>query len=186
MDKAARVSSATATQGYTDSRAVKQQRQQRDQYCGNRGSNQVELADHDLAHEQRDILDAQVQRPYLGAHQPLRQPFDDEGQAEGGHEQGDLRAVDQRPQYQAFDQQRADDHHYQGQGQRQHEGHALLVQADKGQRSKQQHRALGEVEHATGLVDQHKTDRYQRVHGAGEQATDQGFQEEIHQCTVPR
>jgi hypothetical protein len=86
----------------------------------------------------------------------------------------------------ALDQQRADDHHQYGQGQRQGERQALLVQANEGQRSKQQHRALGEVEHAAGLVDQHEADGHQRIQGAGEQAADQGFQEEVHPCGAPR
>jgi hypothetical protein len=64
-------------------------------------------------------------------------------------------------------------------------GTPLLVQADEGQRREQQHGALGEVEHAAGLVDQHEADGHQRIHGAGEQAAEQGFEEEFirAQCT---
>ncbi len=140
----------------------------------------------DYLQDKLNRIDAQVQRAHLRAHQPLGQTLDDERQAEGGHEQGDLRTIDQRPQHQPLDQQRPDHHHRHRQQQGQGKGHAVLVQADEGQRGEQQHRALGEVEHAAGLVDQHEADGDQRIQGAGEQAAKQGFQEEGHQCTAPR
>ena len=48
------------------------------------------------------------------------------------------------------------------------------------QRGEQHHRALGEVEDARCLEDQHEAQRHQRVQHAGHQAADQGFQKEGH------
>ncbi len=53
-------------------------------------------------------------------------------------------------------------------------------EADEGQRGEEHHRALREVEHAGGLVDQHEAERDQRVHHARQQAADQHFEKEIH------
>ena len=43
-----------------------------------------------------------------------------------------------------------------------------------------------EVQSAQGLPYQHEADGHQRIQGAGEQAADQGFQEEVHPCGAPR
>jgi hypothetical protein len=64
------------------------------------GREQVELAEQHAAQFQRHVLDAQVQRPHLRRPSALGQALDDEAQAQRGHEQGDLRAVDQGPQHQ--------------------------------------------------------------------------------------
>ena len=82
------------------------------------------------------------------------------------------------------------DHDGEGDDQRQRERHAAFDQADEGQRREQHHRALREIEHARGLVDQHEADRDQRIHDAGQQAADQHFDEEQivevdHQMPAP-
>ena len=68
----------------------------------------------------------------------------------------------------------------EGEDQRKTEGHAHFRDADEGQRGEEHHGALGEVEHAGGLVDQHVAKRHQRIHHAGEQAADENFEEELH------
>jgi hypothetical protein len=68
-----------------------------------------------------------------------------------------------------------DDEGDQGQG----EGDALLMQADEGQRREEQHRALGEVEYARCLVDQHEANRDERIHHADREAGDENLEEEI-------
>ena len=47
---------------------------------------------------------------------------------------------------------------------------ALLVQPDQGQGGEHHHDALREIEHARGLVDQHETQRDQRVEDAADKA----------------
>jgi hypothetical protein len=53
----------------------------------------------------------------------------------------------------------------------------LAGEPGKRQGGKQHHGALGEVEHAGSLEDQHEAQRHQRIEHAGEQAADQGFEE---------
>ena len=47
---------------------------------------------------------------------------------------------------------------------------ALFVQADQRQRREHHHDALGEIEHARGLVDEHEAERDQRIKDAGDEA----------------
>ncbi len=99
---------------------------------------------------------------------------------DGRHEQRDRRLVDQRPQDDALDQQAQYNHRCERERQREPEVEAVLDQAHAGQRRKEHHRALREVEHARSLVDQHEADRHQRVHDSGKESADQDFEEELH------
>ena len=53
-----------------------------------------------------------------------------------------------------------------GEGEREERRHALLVQADQGQRREHDHDALREVEHARGLEDENEAEGDQRVEDA--------------------
>ena len=76
---------------------------------------------------------------HLRAPEELRGAFDDVGQAERRHEQGDRRLVDQRPQHDAFDQHAEQHHDCERDQERSPQRHAALDQADEGQRREQQH-----------------------------------------------
>ena len=69
-------------------------------------------------------------------------------------------------------------HHRERHDERQPEIPAALDQRHEGQRGEEHHRALREVEHARGLVDQHEAERDERVHHAGEQPAGQHLDEE--------
>ena len=56
---------------------------------------------------------------------------------------------------------------------------AALDQPDEGQRREQHHRALGEVEHARGLVDQHEAERDERIHDPAQQPADDHLEHEF-------
>ena len=105
--------------------------------------------------------------------------FDDEGEADRRHEQRDLRLVHQRAQHEALGAEREHDHHAERRRAAPPRAAApCSMQADERQRGEEHHRALREVEHARGLVDQHEAERDQRVHDAGQQAADQHLEEE--------
>ena len=55
-----------------------------------------------------------------------------------------------------------------------------FLEADEGQRREEHHRSLGKIEHARGLVDQHKAEGHQRVHHARQQPANQHFNEKLH------
>ncbi len=57
-------------------------------------------------------------------------------------------------------------------------GRPALHQPHQGQRREEHHHALGEVEHAGGLVDEHEAQRHQRVHEPGGEAADQHLDQE--------
>ena len=116
---------------------------------------------------------------HLRAPYELGGAFDDVGQTERRHEQGDGRLVGERPQHGALDGDADRYHDGESDDQRQCERHAALDQADEGERCEQQQRALREIEHARGLVDQHEADRDKRIHDAGEQAADEHLDEEL-------
>ena len=48
------------------------------------------------------------------------------------------------------------------------------------QGGEQHHRALGEVEYAAGLEDEHEAQGDQRIEHAGHEAADEGFEEKAH------
>ena len=56
--------------------------------------------------------------------------------------------------------------------------HALLMQLTRSAPQKAAS-SLGKIEHAAGFVYQPKADGDQRIQGAGEQAAEQGFKEEL-------
>jgi hypothetical protein len=168
-----------------------QQGQRRHQQSAYGSGHDVELRDEDVVvvHQvlRWHVFDRQLQLAHLRAEHQLRQPFDEEGQADGRHEQRDFRLVDQRPQHHAFYRQPKHDHHRHSDRQCDPQRHPKLVHhADAGQRGEVHHRSLGEIEYAGGFVDQHKTNRHQRVHHAGEQAANQHLEEEVHEQATPR
>ena len=116
----------------------------------------------------------------LGAPQNLGKAFDHVRQAERGHEQGDRRTIDQGAQHQPLDRNAPAAPCRQGGDKGPAERHAAFQQADKRQRRKQHHGALGEIEDAGRLVDQHKADGHQGIHDAGQQPADQHFEEKFH------
>ena len=178
-----------------DARALEEQRQPGDQQAGDHGRPDVELVHQDAAVEQRfedeDRLlgQADIERIDVGAEHGLGQPLEEEGDADRRHEQDDAFLVHQLAQHQPLggpgDDRHDDGGEQEGGGQRQAERPVpFLLQeierAHQRQRRRQHHRALGEVEHAGRLEDQHEAQRHQRVEDAGEQAADQDFEEETH------
>eukprot|EP01022_Parablepharisma_sp_SALTPOND_P036534 TRINITY_DN997_c0_g4_i1.p1 TRINITY_DN997_c0_g4~~TRINITY_DN997_c0_g4_i1.p1 ORF type:complete len:1552 (+),score=442.93 TRINITY_DN997_c0_g4_i1:2334-6989(+) len=168
---------------------LEEQRQRRHQDHHHARGKQVELgdADTDAVHHRLDrfIDDAQVDGTHLAAEQQGTQPFEEEGQADGGHEQRDGRLVDQLAQHETFGGQPHQDHHHEGADDGRPHRHALVHQAHHRQRGKVDHGALGEIEHARGLVDQYEAQRHQRIHQAGQQATERHFEEELHIVSLP-
>ncbi len=72
---------------------------------------------------------------------------------------------------------------------------AEFHEADERQDREENHRALREVEHRRGLVDQDEAQRDERIHDARKQAADENLEEEddfvrVHsslpQCATPR
>ena len=114
----------------------------------------------------------------------LREPLDDEAEAQRRHEQRVRASVDQRTQHEPFDQHRADDHHENSYWKRGPERQSVLVQHDERQRREEDHRPLGEVEDARGLVDQHEADRDHAVHQPGQESGDQNIKEEHRAASV--
>jgi hypothetical protein len=102
--------------------------------------------------------------------------LDDEGETDRGHQQRVLALVHQRTQNETFGAHADKDHQADGDGQRRPERQPELHEADKGQHREEHHRALREVEHRRGLVDQHETQRDQRVHRSRKQAADQNLE----------
>ena len=89
------------------------------------------------------------------------------------------------PQHRPLDHDADHDHRHERDRHRTPERNAALDQADEGQRREQDQRALSEVEHARGLVDDDEADRDQGVHHARQQAAEQHLEEELelgHQC----
>src|SRR3990167_5674536 len=176
---------------------LKEHRQQGHQRGGNGRSNHVFLVDQDAALEHRVerknglLGHAHVDFVDVATKQRLAQAFKKVRDAQCGHQQRGTFLVDQVAQHQLFNQPG----HHEHDGARNHEGgqvgHDGVVdagplgdpfgKAGHGQRCKQHHRALREVEHARSLVDQHKAQRHQRIQHAGHEAADEGFQKECHE-----
>ena len=66
------------------------------------------------------------------------------------------------------------------------ERHPLRSRRATAQRGEQHHRALGEVEHARRLEDQHEAQRDQRIEHARQQAAEQHFEEETEEPQCER
>jgi hypothetical protein len=160
----------------------------------------------------------------VAAEDGFAKAFEEEEQADRGHEQDDLLLVDQRTQHDALCRHRQQNHEPDGKedGHRDREneiGHHNAATADdddnnqigrtqvlleiaeadaSGDQSKRhpeldlgrerlkhdqrqcgQHdeHALGEIEHARGLVDQGKSERDQRIHDAGHDAFEHHLQQ---------
>src|SRR5450830_781428 len=164
--------------------ALEEQRQQRHQRNHHARGKQVELgnADTDAVHDGHDgfIDDAQVDRAHFAAEQQRAEPFEEKRQADGGHEQGDRRLIDQLAQDEALSRQADQDHHQERADDRRPHRQALVHQAHHCQRGEIHHCTLGKIEYAGRLVDQHETERHQRIHQAGQQAAQQHFKEKLH------
>ena len=150
-----------------------------DQRACNGGGDEVELVDEHPADDQRRLRDADVERMHIAAPDELAKTVEEKGQADRSHKQDDRLLIDERAQHQALDSDREQDHYCSGDDEGAPDRHAAFEQPDEGQRGKQHHRALGEVEHARGLEDQHKAQCHQRVHDAGEQPADHDLQHEL-------
>ena len=178
----------------TDAGALEEDRQAGDQQARDHRRPDVELVHQDTAveqrfeNEQRILGQADVERVNVGAEYGLRQTFDEEGDADRGHKQDDAFLIDELAQHHTFGGPSDDRHHggCEGEGRRksQPERPVPLLEdvecTDQRQRRCQHHGALGEVEHARGLEDQHETQRDQRIEYARQQAADQHFEEEAH------
>jgi len=151
-----------------------------DQDAGGGRRHQIELADLDVAEFDRCVDDTEIEFVDARSHRDLGQSLDHERKPEGRHEQRDLRLVDQRTQHDALHGNRDRDHDRKREQRGKPEVDVLLAQGHEGQGGAQHHRALGEVENAGRLEDQHEADRDQRIHHARQQAADQSFDKEVH------
>ena len=89
-----------------DPRAAEEQRERRHQRRRDARGDEVELGDVHAGRVgdpgERLVLDAELEVVRLRAPHQLRQPLDEEGEADRRHEQRDLRLVDERPQHDAL------------------------------------------------------------------------------------
>ena len=176
-----------------DARLLEEHGERRDQHARHHGGHQVELLDQHLSAADRDgeaaVAHAELidgQGLDVAAPEQLAEAFEEEGDADGRHEQDDVGLVDQRAQDQALDGEGEHDHHRDGQDERgdhrRNGGQARRAQhrleADQGQRGEQHHDALGEVEHARCLEDQDEAERHQRIHDAGHEPADDDLEQE--------
>ena len=136
-----------------------------------------------LGHADVDLVD-------VAAKKRLAQAFKKVGDAQRRHEQRGAFLVDQVAQYQALNEPG----HCKHADARDHEGQQVgndhvvdagplgnpLGKPGHGQRCEQHHGALGEVENARGLVDQHEAEGHQRIEHAGHEAANQCFKKECH------
>ena len=84
----------------------------------------------------------------VGAEHKLAETEEKISQAEGGHEENDVRLIDQRPQHEPLDAVGERKHHDDGEHERDKGRHAALVQPDERQRGEHHHDPLREIEHA--------------------------------------
>ena len=83
------------------------------------------------------------------------------------------------PQHQPLDRDREPVHDGDREDQRDPGGDALFMQADQRQRREHHHDALGEIEHARGLVDEHEAERDQRIEDAADEALPDRLRQKI-------
>ena len=183
-------------QGSSGDRLLEKQCQQAHQQCGNHRGVQVFLVDqntarkHRLQHDHRVLGHADIDGIHIATENRLPDAVQKIADAQGRHQQGRAFLVHQMAQCQAFDQPGHHKHHRPGTDEGQQIDHKLVVQPGvhrqplgktrHRQRRKQHHGALRKVEHARGLVDQHKAQCHQRIQHAGHQAAEQSFKEKTH------
>ncbi|OIQ69828.1 hypothetical protein GALL_485660 [mine drainage metagenome] len=189
------------TQSTSGDGFLEKKRQQPDQYGRDHGGVQVFRIDHEAAikhvlKRQKGVLGhTDVNAVNVTAKQGLPNTVQKIADAQGGHQQGGSFLVDQMTQCQTLNQPRHDKHDGTGTDKSQQiDGH-LVVQAGvqrqpfgkarHRQGRKQHHGTLGEIEHARGFVNQHKTQRHQGIQHARHQAAQQCFNEKSHANKPP-
>jgi hypothetical protein len=117
---------------------LEEQGQGRHQQGRNRRRHQIELGNHHAPAIEnrldRLIDDAEIQRPRIAAEHHRRQSFNEERQANGRHEQGDGRLIDQFAQHELFSGNAEQGHDDEGQDNRQPQRRALLHATNHRQR----------------------------------------------------
>jgi hypothetical protein len=169
-----------------DAGILEEDRQQRDHDRGDDGRRDVDLLQRDEPAKDLKVDGAAGQIELFRDHalgtaaeHGLAKTDQEIGDAEGRHEQDDVGLVDQRPQHDALDRHGQHEHHAERQNHGEESRHAHLVEPDQRQRREHHHDALGEVEHARGLEDQHEAERDQGVEHAGDEPLPDGLGEQI-------
>ena len=169
-------------------RLLEKDAQRHHQQRRNEGGDEVLLVDQDAAfenalqHHHRFFRHADVDLVDAAAEDGLADAVEHIGDAQRRHQQRRAFLVDQVAQHQAFDQPGHCEHHQNGHREGQHVGHEQVVDAQPlrdpfgkarhRQGGEQHHRALGEIEHAGGLENQHEAQRHQRVQHAAHEAAE--------------
>jgi hypothetical protein len=169
-----------------DPGALEEQRKSGDQDRGDRGRRDVDLLQGDEAAQHLELDGAAREVEFVGDHHlglaaenVFAEPDQKRRQPEGRHEQDDVGLVDQRTQHDALDREGERQHDAERETERHECRHALLMQTDQRQDREHHHDALGEVEHARRLEDEHVAKRNQRVENAGDEALPQGLDQEV-------
>jgi hypothetical protein len=92
---------------------------------------QERRGDGHLRDVQRSVGNADVERLNVGAPQRLAEPFQEEGEADGGHEQDDLLLVDHVSEDHPLDGEGEGQHDETGEDDGEQQRHASLHQADQ-------------------------------------------------------
>ena len=175
---------------------LEESRQRSDQGRRDQRRGQVLLVDQQAASKQlleqehRILGQPDIDAVDVIAENRLPQAVEEIGDPQRGHQQRDALLVDQFAQTKSLDRPGHRDHHQHRATEGQQVDQQLprqprplrnpLGETRHRQRREQDHRALGKVEHAAGLVDQHKTQCDQRIKHACHQAADQCFQKRSH------
>src|SRR6185437_2297402 len=166
-------------QGAADAGLLEEEGEAGDEDAGDGGGDEVELVDQDAADDDRVLGDADVEHLDVAAPDELAEAAEEEGDADRRHEQDDGFLVDQRAQHDALDDEGERHHHRDRRQEGEPYRHAEIDEADEGERREQDHDALGEIEDARRLVDQHEAEGDERVHDAGQEPADDHLEEEL-------
>ena len=140
---------------------------------------EVDLPDHIglQGNGQRDVLG-------LGAPDHGRRALEDLGEPDGHHDDRDHLLPDHQPQHAALEGEPQGHHDREQDGQGDDQGQVIERDQRGGHVAAEHHQlALGEVDHAGGLVDQDEAEGDQRVGGPVHEAVDEEVEEERHRAS---
>ena len=138
----------------------------------------VELAEKNPLVFDDVLRDPDVEPFDVAPPQGLAEPFEEEREPDGGHEQDERVLVHEGAQHHPLDDEGEDDHDDEGQHDRDPRGDPELHQPDEGEGREQHHHPLGEVEDLRRLEDEHEAEGDEGVHHPGEQAVHHHLGEE--------
>src|SRR5262249_13033966 len=158
----------------TNACSLKKYRQRCDhERCDNGGSN-IDLLKRDEAASHFHIDRAARKKKLVGDHDfrltaedQLAEPDQEIRQAERRHEQNDIGLIDQWPEDETFNREGQTEHHRDCEGECQERRDAVFVQTHQCECRKHDHDALGKIEYARSLENQHEAERDQGVKNPG-------------------